>query len=38
MRKVMDEITFSFGDERNTLVMVKRQAANPDQEPTSANH
>lgn len=32
MRKVMDEITFSFGDERNTLVMVKRQAVQSESE------
>jgi len=38
MRKVMDEITFSFSDKRNKLVMVKRQAADHDQEPASANH
>jgi serine/threonine-protein kinase RsbW len=30
MRKVMDEVTFSFGDGRNTLVMVKRQPVQPE--------
>lgn len=29
MRKLMDEVTFTFEDGRNKLVMVKRQAAEP---------